>query len=115
MKSFDKVVYSQSAMHCRIRSLSPNIEVNKEKILSQSEKHIKDNMIRIIVIEGKAYWVAENIFYVAEMEKGNIISESVKQIDTSKMSKDDIDKMLFILDNLNGGGEKNDSSSSRNH
>lgn len=81
----------------------PKIIVEKEKIMSQSEKHISHNMIKIIVIDEKAYWIKDNTFYTAEMNNGVVLAETAQQIDTSKMSKDELDKMLEIVDNLNNG------------
>lgn len=102
-KNINYPVYSQSAIHNRIRFYMPKIIVEKEKIMSQSEKHISNNMIKIIVIDEKAYWIKDNTFYTAEMKNGVVLAETVQQIDTSKMSKDELDKMLAIVDNLNNG------------
>jgi hypothetical protein len=68
-------------------------------------------MIKIIVIDNKAYWVKDNVFYFAETDSGDIIDVTAKPVDISSMSKQDIDKMLFILDNLRKG-KKDDSGSS---
>ena len=86
----------------------------KPEVVSQSRKHVEQHMVKIIVIENKAYWVKDNIFYVAETDHGNIVPESVKPVDTANMSKKDIDKMLFILDNLGKGKKRDDSSSTGN-
>ena len=77
-------------------------------------KHVEEHMVKIIVIDNKAYWVKENIFYTAETENGNIIPETARPVDTADMSKKDIDKMLFILDNLGKGKRRDDSSGSGN-
>lgn len=96
-------MYSQSAIHNRSRLFMPPTKNIKEKIMSQSEKHITKNMVKVVVIEGKAYWTSDNIFYVADTDNGDILSETAKQIDTSNMSDEELDKMLVILDNLNNG------------
>ena len=70
-------------------------------------------MIKIIVIEDKAYWVKDNVFYFAETNGGDIVDVTAKPVEISEMSKQDIDKMLFILDNLRKGNE-HDSSGAGN-
>jgi hypothetical protein len=70
-------------------------------------------MIKVIVMGNLAYWVSENIFYVAEAVDGEVIPETAEPVDTNSMSRRDLDKMLFILDSLKNG-KKNDSSSAGN-
>jgi hypothetical protein len=76
-------------------------------------KHIEENTVKIIFIEDKAYWVNNNIFYCAEAVGNSIDTDTTQPVDTTSMSKKDIDKMLFILDNLKNGSS-DDSSGPRN-
>jgi hypothetical protein len=71
-------------------------------------------MIKVIVMGNLAYWVSENIFYVAEAIDGEVIPQTAEPVDTNSMSRKDLDKMLFILDSLKNGKEKDDSSSAGN-
>jgi hypothetical protein len=112
-KTLTSIKYRQSDIHESIRTLIPKKLNNKEKIESQSVKHAANTMIKIIVIDSKAYWVKDNVFYSADTDNGDIISPTAEPIDISTMSKKDIDKMLFILDNLRKGIQ-NDSGSSGN-
>lgn len=112
-KTLTSIKYRQSDIHESIRTLIPKKLNNKEKIESQSAKHAANTMIKIIVIDSKAYWVKDNVFYSADTDNGDIISPTAEPIDISTMSKKDIDKMLFILDNLRKGIQ-NDSGSSGN-
>ena len=86
----------------------------KEDPSSQLQKRREKDTIKVLVIEDQAYWVTSNIFYVANVEDGAPVPETAKPVDTTNMSKKDIQKMLSILDNLRGGN-KNDSGSSRNN
>ena len=113
-RSFSRPIYTQSSIHETIKDFIPQNLYEKPAIVSQSMKHVEQHMIKIIIIDGKAYWVKDNIFYVAETQHGSVIPETAEAIDTSKMSKTDLDKILFILDNLDEGNRKNDSSSSGN-
>ncbi len=112
-KTLMNIKYSQSDIHESIRAFIPKKLNNKEKIESQSAKHAASTMIKIIVIDDKAYWVKDNVFYFADTDNGDIISPTAEPVDIATMSKKDIDKMLFILDNLRKGIQ-NDSGSSGN-
>jgi hypothetical protein len=112
-KTLTNIKYRQSDIHESIRTLIPKKLNNKEKIESQSEKLAANTMIKIIVIDSKAYWVKDNVFYSADTDNGDIVSPTAEPVDISTMSKKDIDKMLFILDNLRKGIQ-NDSGSSGN-
>jgi hypothetical protein len=112
-KTLTDIKYRQSDIHESIRTLIPKKLNNKEKIESQSAKHAANTMIKIIVIDNRAYWVKDNVFYSADTDNGDIVSPTAEPVDISTMSKKDIDKMLFILDNLRKGIQ-NDSGSSGN-
>lgn len=109
-KIFPGIVYSQSNIHMMIKDFLPKTLYEKPKQKSQSINHIDNNTVKVILIEGKAYWVSNNIFYCAEAINGSVDIDTTEPIDTTNMSKKDIDKMLFILDNLKNGS--NDDSSS---
>lgn len=80
---------------------------------SQLQKRREKSTLKVLVVEDQAYWVASNIFYVANVEDGAPVPESAKPVDTTNMSKKDVEKMLFILDNLRSGN-RNDSGSTGN-
>lgn len=110
LKNLSNVKYRQSDIHQTIINLIPQKLNSKKEIESQSIKHAANTMIKIIVIDSKAYWIKDNIFYSAETRSGDIVEHTTEPVDVSTMSKKDIDKMLFILDNLRKG--KNDDSGS---
>ena len=110
LKAFPSIVYSQSSIHLMIKDFLPKTLYERPRQQSQSLKHVEKNTVKVIFIENKAYWVSNNIFYSAEALNGNVNLDTTKPIDTTDMSKKDIDKMLFILDNLKNGS--NDDSSS---
>lgn len=112
-KSFSQTLYSQSDIHNLLKYFfSLNID-NNEKHSSQLTKRKEKDMIKVIVMGNLAYWVSENIFYVAEAVDGEVVPETAEPVDTNSMSRRDLDKMLFILDSLKNG-KKNDSSSAGN-
>jgi hypothetical protein len=109
-KTFGGIAYTQSSIHLMIKDFLPKTLYEKPRPYSQSLKHVEENTVKVIFIEGKAYWVSNNIFYCAELDGDTVSPDTAQPVDTTNMSKKDIDKMLFILDNLQNG--KNDDSSS---
>lgn len=113
VKNFPRIAYRQSSIHMMIKDFLPKTLYEKPVQKSQALKHVEKSSIKVIFIDGKAYWVANSIFYCADAIGGNVDTDSTKPVDTNNMSKKEIDKMLFILDNLkNGSGD--DSSSAGN-
>jgi hypothetical protein len=113
-KYFAKVVYSQSDIHQIVKNFLPRDLFEMPKPLSQARKHIRSNTVKVLIIEDQAYWVHDNMFYVADTVEGLVNSETVRPVDTNNMSKRDIDKMLFILDSLRNGNS-DDSSGAWNN
>jgi hypothetical protein len=113
-KYFAKIVYTQSSIHQVIKNLLPKDLFDLPKVNSQARKHVEKNTVKVMIVEDQAYWVHNNMFYVAEALDGFVNAETVKPVDTNNMSKRDIDKMLFILDSLKNGNS-DDSSGTRNN
>lgn len=81
---------------------------------TQHKKHITDKTVRVMQTpDRKAYWVKDNKFYCADVLDGEFNPELGKEINAESLSKKEMDKLLFILDNLNKGNS-NDSRSSGN-
>jgi len=111
-KQLSRVLSRQSEVHKMmreffLRGIFDNVSP------SQLTKRKQRSRIKVIVVGNEAYWVAENMFYVAEAFNGEVQPATAKPVDISSMSNKDIDKMLFILDSLKNGKE-NDSGSSGN-
>jgi hypothetical protein len=113
VKPFPGIVYSQSSLHMMIRDYLPKDLYRKPKRPSQMLKHIEKSTVKVIFIDEKAYWVSNNTFYCAQAVGNAVDIETTEPVDTTDMSKKDIEKMLFILDNLKNGN-KDDNSSAGN-
>jgi hypothetical protein len=113
-KHFAKIVYSQSDIHQIVKNFLPKDLFEIPKPLSQAGKHRRNNTVRVLIIEDNAYWVHDNMFYVADTVEGLVNPETVRPVDTNNMSNRDIDKMLFILDSLRNGNS-DDSSGAWNN
>ena len=105
-----RIVYSQSNVHAMIKPFIPKHLFEKPKTESQSTKHQDKNTVKVLIVDDEAYWVLNNVFYVAEADGGMVDPETTRPVDINNLNKKEIDKMLFILDSLNKG--KNDDSSS---
>jgi hypothetical protein len=113
-KVFSKTLYRQSDMHRMLKYFFSLEITNNEKRPSQLTKRKEKDMIKVIVMENQAYWVSDNTFYVAKAFDGEVLPNTAEPVDIESMSRKDIDKMLFILDNLKNGKDKDDSSSAGN-
>lgn len=109
----DALRYSQSHIHMLILPLVPEIKNYKKKMVTQSSKHEDRVNIKVVIFDNKAYFVKEGIFYCADMNGDFIDKSSTTVVDTIGMDRVQLDKMLFIMDQLRDG-KKNDSGDSRN-
>jgi hypothetical protein len=109
--SIKNILFSQSQIHMLLKDVRVE-EKEKEKV-SQLQKHLSKNAIKVMAIEDKAYWVANNIFYSADLIDNMPDFLNAQPIDTENMSQEELDKLMFVLDNLRRGLE-DDSSSSGN-
>jgi hypothetical protein len=106
--------YRQSDMHEILKYFfSLNVK-EKDKPLSQFQKRLDESMLKVIVVENKAYWVLNNVFYVADAFENQVNPETAKPVDVEDMSRPDMEKLLFILDSLKDGEVENDRSGSGN-
>jgi len=113
IKRIKRVIHRQSDNHIFLKEFFNRNTKSKLK-LSQLEKRKEKLKLKVIFTEeNKAYWVDNNIFYVSEIINGRPDFENAEKIDTENMSKNELDKMLFILDNLRRG-DKNERGSSGN-
>jgi hypothetical protein len=103
--------YSQSYAH---DLMLPYLPTNKDLAAlqsrpTQSKKHDRGSHVRVLISEDKAYWIRNNTFYTAEVEYGEVIKETTKQVDTMGMDSVQLKEMVFIVEQLTRGIE-NDSS-----
>lgn len=106
---YEKMLYRQSDMHNILKHFFDEPLV-KNKKSSQLTQRIEQSVVNVIIIDDKAYWITENIFYTADVINQNPVLSTAKPVDTSNLSKEDLDKLMFIVDNLNRGKQNDDSS-----
>ncbi len=112
-QSFNKTLYRQSDMHNMLKGFFFKDIFDNKAASSQSKIWKEKKTTKFLVIDQKAYWVSNNMFYVGDADNGQVRPETGKPIDISTMSPKEVNKMLFILDNLNGG-RRNDSGGAGN-
>jgi hypothetical protein len=110
----NKNKYRQSSIYEIVKDVVPKQRFDKPKVITQSQRHIQKNMLRVVIADGSAYWILNNVFYTANAINGRVDEETIKPLDIENMPTKELDKMLSILDDLKQGVGPNDSSSTGN-
>jgi hypothetical protein len=107
-----KIRYSQKHIHTLIRPLLPPMsEINNiNNTPNQSKNHRKKTHVRVLIIDEKAYWKKDNVLYVADIYDNDIDRENAVRVDIMGMDKVELDKMLFIVDQLSEGADDDNRS-----
>lgn len=106
------VKYSQAHTYSLLKPILPYILSNlKRKVKTQAGEHYKKSQVRIIFTNSEAYWIAGNSLYVAQVVDGSVDEDSVKVVDTMAMDKVQLDKMVFIVEQLTEGLTNDNSGS----
>jgi hypothetical protein len=114
-KFLSKIRYRQSNIYEMVKDVIPKEMFDKPKVITQSQKHVQKNMLKVVITEGRAYWILDNVFYTANAINGRVDESTVEPLDIQNLPKKDLSKMLSILDDLRKGMESNDSGSSGNN
>ncbi len=110
----NKNKYRQSSIYEMVKDVVPKQRFDKPKVITQSQRHVQKNMLRVVIAEGSAYWILNNVFYTANAINGRVDEETIKPLDIENMPTKELDKMLSILDDLKQGVGPNDSSGTGN-
>jgi hypothetical protein len=114
MVFLNKNKYRQSSIYEMVKDVVPKQRFDKPKVITQSQRHIQKNMLRVVIADGSAYWILNNVFYTANAINGRVDEETIKPLDIENMPTKELDKMLSILDDLKQGVGPNDSSGTGN-
>lgn len=66
----------------------------------EDDEEEDDRYLKVAIVEDKAYWVVDNIFYEADVVDEEILKEDAKPVDAFDMNIKDVNKMMIILDNI---------------
>jgi hypothetical protein len=111
-----KVAISQSKIHEVIKPAIPILEMIERLTPkeTQASKFEKSQLVRVMVIEGEAYWIKDSVVYQASLdEEANIDKQTMKVVDIIHMDDIQLKKMMFIIDKLTEGLD-DDSSNTGN-
>lgn len=67
---------------------------------TQASKYREKIFIKIIIVKGKAYWIKDNVFYVADMVDEDVDKTTAKEVDIMSMDKVQLEEAMFIIDKL---------------
>lgn len=109
------VSYSQSHIFNILKPFA-GIVYNTAKpiIKTQTTEYEKSQTVKVIMTDGQAYWIRDNVFYTADInEDYSVDNDSTRTVDTMSMDKVQLDKIIFIVERLTEDAD-NDDSNSRN-
>lgn len=107
-------LHSQSTIYESIKNFIPKPIYEKPAMVTQSMKNSQKNMIKVLMDGQKAYWFVENVFYTADTINGRVDQSTIKPLDIDSLSKNELNKLMDILDALGMGRNLNDNGSSGN-
>lgn len=96
--------YSQRNVHYLIKPFIPSLDsiIAKER-KRQSKIHYDKTNLRVIIVEDVAFWIKDNMVYKANMGPEGVDKDTTERVDMMGMDKVQLDKMLFIIDQLRDG------------
>lgn len=105
--------YGQSHIHSLMKPLlPPNVRLRKE-LNTQAVKHLNKVQFKVIIVGPDAFWIKDNVLYTAKVTQEGVDKDTTAPVDTMAMNSVELDKMVFIVDQLRNG-LKHDSGSSGN-
>lgn len=103
-----RIRFSQSQIDTMITDRLISEILPKPKTKTQSLDWEKRNEVRVIIIEGEAYWIVDQTLYVANIVDGVVDNDTTKKVDTMAMDSVQLEKTQFIVQKLTEG-KGNDS------
>lgn len=67
---------------------------------TQASKYLEKIFIKIVIVKDKAYWIKDNVFYVADMVDDDVDKTTAKEVDIMSMDKVQLEEAMFIIDKL---------------
>ena len=73
---------------------------------SQSKRFSEKDLVNVLIYENKAYWIRHNAVFQANIVDGNVDQQSAEKIDTMKLDKPELEKLSFVIEQLNERNSK---------
>ena len=98
------IKYSQSSTFELIKPfIADLIYENLQNVNTQSMKYVKDNIVRILFLEGMAYWIDGNRLMEAVSDNGEVDYSTEMEVDTMDMNDVQLKRTMFIVEKLREG------------
>ena len=111
-KKMPSIRYSQSHIYSVVAPMMFGLDKRIPQRSSQAYNYQESLYIKVVISEGKAYWIKENTFYTADVIDGVVDKESTQQVDTMSMNDVELKKMLVIVEALREGRQDDSGSTS---
>lgn len=98
-----KVNQSQTYIHNLIGPYMLDNEEMRKPIVSQTTKHLDKMFVRVVITDDKAYWIQDNIFYVADCVDGDVDKSTAQEVDTMAMDRVQLNKIMLVVEKLREG------------
>lgn len=101
-----KAIRSQSVIYELIKPVLPIIDMMTQMTIkkdTQSTKHYDNTNIKVVIVNGKAYWIVNETFYTADVVDGEVVQESTTTVDTMTMNDVQLKEISEIVDILREG------------
>jgi len=98
-----RVNQSQTYIHNLIGPYMLDNEELRKPIVSQTTKHLDKMFVRVVITDDKAYWIQDNIFYVADSVDGDVDKSTAQEVDTMAMDKVQLNKIMIVVEKLREG------------
>lgn len=96
-----RVVFSQLDLQSVVKEFMPSNRDLARRKPSQLNNRAKSDTIHFIATpDQKVYWVKNSVFYSVDLVDGEFNPSDAVPVLTENLSKNDMDKLLFILDML---------------
>jgi hypothetical protein len=77
-----------------------------EPPVTQASKYLEKITMRVVFLEGKAYWIKDDKFYVADAVDHMVDHESAAEVDTMAMDKIQLEKIKMVVEKLAEGKQQ---------
>jgi hypothetical protein len=109
----NKIRHSQAYVYSLVNPTHMPSLLPPKRLNTQATKNILSKEIRVVFHDSRAYWIANNVLFTADIINGNISKETTKIVDTMTPDKVELNKLMIIVEKLTEGSS-NDGRNSGN-
>lgn len=98
-----KVAQSQSYIY---NLIGPYTLDNSELLrppVTQSSKHMEKMFVKVVIVDGHAYWIQDEVFYMADVVDDEVDKDTRREVDTMAMDKVQLNKIMLVVEKLREG------------